>query len=47
MLGAKHMPKGPKGQKHPADIVSNAVYVMGIATGGIDEPKSVDDGKNK
>lgn len=27
------MPKGPKGQKRPADVVSNAVRVIKIATG--------------
>lgn len=27
------MPKGPQGQKRPADAVSNAVLVMQIATG--------------
>ena len=27
------MPKGPKGQKRPADVISNAVHVMQIATG--------------
>ncbi|MCZ8149504.1 MAG: hypothetical protein O9325_16855 [Roseomonas sp.] len=27
------MPKGPKGQKRPADVVANAVKVMRIATG--------------
>jgi hypothetical protein len=27
------MPKGPQGQKRPADVVSNAVQVMRIATG--------------
>ena len=26
------MPKGPKGQKRPADVVKNAVLVMRIAT---------------
>ena len=26
------MPKGPKGQKHPVDVISNAVQVMKIAT---------------
>lgn len=31
------MPKGPKGQKRPADVVANAVYVMRIATGEIEE----------
>ena len=29
------MPKGPKGQKRPADVVGNAVCVMKIATGGV------------
>jgi hypothetical protein len=32
------MPKGPQGQKRPADVVGNAVHVMRIATGEIDEP---------
>jgi hypothetical protein len=45
MLIAKHMPKGPKGQKRPADLISNAVHVMRIATGEIEEPLT-DDGKN-
>lgn len=27
------MPKGPQGQKRPADVVANAVKVMRIATG--------------
>ncbi len=31
------MPKGPKGQKRPADVVANAVKVMQIATGETDE----------
>lgn len=39
------MPKGPKGQKRPADVISNAVHVMKIATGEIDEMLT-DDGKN-
>ena len=39
------MPKGPKGQKRPADVISNAVTVMKIATGEIDE--TPEDGKNK
>lgn len=46
MLCAKHMPKGPKGQKRPADVISNAVHVMKIATGEIDETLT-DDGRNK
>jgi len=27
------MPKGPQGQKRPADVIGNAVRVMQIATG--------------
>jgi hypothetical protein len=45
MLIAKHMPKGPKGQKRPADVISNAVHVMRIATGDTTD-RITDDGKN-
>jgi hypothetical protein len=31
------MPKGPKGEKRPADVIGNAVKVMRIATGEDDE----------
>jgi hypothetical protein len=31
------MPRGPKGEKRPADVIGNAVKVMRIATG--EEPK--------
>ena len=31
------MPKGPKGEKRPADVIGNAVHVMRIATGEIEE----------
>jgi len=31
------MPKGPKGQKRPADVIGNAVRVMQIATGEVEE----------
>ena len=31
------MPKGPKGQKRPADVVGNAILVAKIATGEVDE----------
>ena len=40
------MPKGPKGQKRPADVIGNAVKVMRIATGE-EEEEYEDDGKNK
>jgi len=31
------MPRGPKGQKRPADVIGNAVRVMQIATGEAEE----------
>jgi hypothetical protein len=31
------MPRGPKGEKRPADVVGNAVHVMRIATGEIED----------
>jgi hypothetical protein len=31
------MPKGPKGEKRPADVIGNAVHVMRIATGEIED----------
>jgi hypothetical protein len=31
------MPRGPKGERRPADIIGNAVHVMRIATGEIEE----------
>ena len=37
------MPKGPKGQKRPADVISNAVEVMRIATGEVEEPPDTRD----
>ncbi len=40
------MPRGPKGQKRPADVVGAAVKVMKIATGEIEEDID-DDGKDK
>ena len=39
------MPKGPKGEKRPADVIGAAVTVAKIATGEIEE--TTDDGKNK
>lgn len=40
------MPKDPKGEKRPADVIGNAVHVMKIATGEIEEGAPVDDGKD-
>ncbi len=31
------MPKGPKGQRRPADVIGNAVHVMRIATGEVED----------
>ncbi len=31
------MPRGPKGEKRPADVIGAAVKVMKIATGEIEE----------
>lgn len=31
------MPKGPKGEKRPADVIGNAVHVMRIATGEVED----------
>jgi hypothetical protein len=40
------MPRGPKGERRPADVIGNAVMVMRIAVG--EETEDVaDDGKNK
>lgn len=48
-LTAKHyairMPKGPKGEKRPADVIGAAVMIGKIATGEIDD-LTTDDGKN-
>jgi hypothetical protein len=39
------MPKGPKGEKRPADVIGAAVKVMRIATGE-EEDEKTDDGKD-
>lgn len=41
------MPKGPRGERRPADVISRAVRVMRIATGEETEDAPVDDGKDK
>ena len=41
------MPKGPKGQKRPADVISNAIRVARVATGEEPENFPADDGKDK
>jgi len=51
MLNGKHldvaMPKGPRGEKRPADVIGNAVKIARIATGEIDDDVDTSDGKNK
>ncbi len=34
------MPRGPKGEKRPADVIGNAVKVMRIATGEEEDTES-------
>ncbi len=34
------MPRGHKGEKRPADVIGNAVHVMRVATGEIEEKSS-------
>jgi hypothetical protein len=41
------MLKTPKGAKRPADVIGNAVHVMPIATGEIEEPSLTENGKDK
>ncbi len=41
------MPRGPKGEKRPADVIGAAVRVMKIATGDVEEDiDRADAGKN-
>ena len=40
------MPKGPRGEKRPADVIGNAVRIAQIATGEIEDDVP-EDGKNK
>lgn len=39
------VPRGPKGERRPADVIGNAVHVMKILTGEIEETIP-DDGKD-
>jgi len=36
------MPKGPRGEKRPADVIGNAVKIMRIATGEEEEIREDD-----
>jgi hypothetical protein len=42
------MPRGPKGQKRPADVIGAAVQIAKIATGEIEEDLGdTEDGKDR
>ena len=53
MLDAKqegngdHMPRGPKGEKRPADVIGNAVHVMRIATGEVEDELATPEAEGK
>ena len=40
------MPKGPKGEKRPADAISRAVQIGRIAVGDEDDAPACDEGKD-
>lgn len=40
------MPKGPKGEKRPADVIANAIKVARLATGEEEEEEKTDGGKD-
>lgn len=40
------MPKGPRGEKRPTDVIGRAVQIMRIATGEQTEDTPIDDGKD-
>jgi hypothetical protein len=44
-MGAS-VPKGPRGEKRPADVIGNAVKVMRIATGEETEEPEIDRAKS-
>src|SRR5680860_1277753 len=46
-FGSSKMPKGPKGQNRPADVIGNAVCVMEIATGQREEETAPEQPKNE
>ena len=39
------MPRAPKGEKRPADVIGNVVHVMRIATGEAEEVSPAKQGK--
>jgi hypothetical protein len=45
MAGEKMMPRGPRGEKRPADVIGAAVMVGRIATGEIEEKPKTKSGR--
>ena len=43
----QEMPRGPNGEKRPADVIANAVHVMRIATGEIAEVAKAKSGRTR
>lgn len=41
------MPKGPQGQRRPADTVANAIRVAKIATGEVEEDRRSGQGQGR
>jgi hypothetical protein len=41
------MPKGPRGEKRPTDVIGNAVHVMKFATGEIEEDLATPEAEGK
>ena len=41
------MPKGPRGEKRPADVIGNAIKVAKIATGEIEEDINTPESQGK
>jgi hypothetical protein len=40
------MPRGPKGERRPADVIGNAIMIAKIATGEIEDTVPTDEGKD-
>ncbi len=41
------MPRGPKGERRPRDVIGNAVHVMRIATGQIEDTVPIPESEGK
>jgi hypothetical protein len=47
LLQERPMPRGPKGERRPTDVISAAVMVAKIATGEIEDTKGKSPGRSK